>query len=98
MEPEWNNPDCYSDSVMLGLRHCNTKQNYNFLQNRQFLKRFSFRKRRCCISGENLTWKIGYIARKEIKSIIGKNRPEYDDIWISQKCFDNINEYLHITQ
>ena len=98
MEPEWNNPDRYSDAVMLGLRYCNSSKSYSILKNRHFLKRFSFKKRKCYFSGENLTWKMAYIARKELCSLINKNKPEYDDIWISQKFFDNINEYIHISK
>lgn len=90
MEPEWNNPDCYSDSVMLGLRCCESNKHNSFLKNRVWSKRFSFRKRKCFISGENITWSFSYVGRKQIKSVLNGNKILNDDIWLSQKSFDNL--------
>lgn len=51
--------------------------------------RFSYRKRYCYISGENIWFKLAYRGRKKIYSLAHGPYSINDDIWLSQK------EYLY---
>lgn len=88
MEPEWNISDCDSDVVMLGLRNCEKKSHIKFLNNRTWYKSFSFKKRRCYVTGEDITWKFARVGRKEVKHLLSKNKPVYDNLWISEESFN----------
>jgi hypothetical protein len=90
MEPEWNISDCCSDSVILGLRRCEKNSYLNFLNNRSWFIGFSFKKRVCYVSGQDITWKKAYVGRKKLTNLISKNKPINDDIWISTKSFQNL--------
>lgn len=98
MEPEWNHPINMDDATMLGLKqnisqpasNKFTTMHFGWLLNRSWSLRFSFSKRICYLTGENIQFKFAYRGRKYIQSIMSRNKSTHDDIWISQRSYLNL--------
>jgi len=68
---------------------CNKYLNMHFgwFKNRLWQLKFSFAKRYCYVTGENLQFKLAYRGRRQITNIVCPSQIINDDIWISQSQY-----------